>query len=117
MSLYIDKVRLIQTLVNLIRNSCEAMDLMDAPADGRRIDVKTFQENGGTGFEIVDTGIGLETGEAEGLFEFGKSKKGSSGFGLTYCREFVEAHKGSIVLTSPGPGKGTTVRVAFPPSA
>jgi signal transduction histidine kinase len=65
----------------------------------------------------VDTGIGLETGEAEGLFEFGKSKKGSSGFGLTYCREFVEAHKGSIVLTSPGPGKGTTVRVAFPPSA
>jgi len=116
-SLKIDKIRLMQTLVNLIRNSCEAMDLMDAPADGRRIDVKTFQENGGTGFEIVDTGIGLETGEAEGLFEFGKSKKGSSGFGLTYCREFVEAHKGSIVLTSPGPGKGTTVRVAFPPSA
>jgi len=112
--LHMDKTRLMQTLVNLIRNSCEAIDSVGVPDRQRRIDVKTFQENGETGFEITDTGIGMETGEAEGLFEFGRSKKGSSGFGLTYCREFVEAHKGSIVLTSPGPGKGASVRVAFP---
>jgi len=113
-SLHINKNRLMQTLVNLIRNSCEAMDPVDGPAHKRRIDVKTFQENGETGFEITDTGIGLETGEAEGFFEFGKGNKGASGFGLAYCREFVEANKGTIALTSPGAGKGASVRVTFP---
>jgi len=113
-TLQMDRARLMQTLINLIRNSCEAMDNGGRPSEGR-IHVKTFQDNDRTGFEITDTGIGLETGQAEDLFDFGKSLKGSSGFGLTYSREFVEAAHGRILFQSPGLGKGATVRVEFPP--
>jgi PAS domain S-box-containing protein len=109
----LDKSRLMQTLVNLIRNSCEAIDQLDDPSLPRQIQVKTFEEDGKAGFEIMDTGIGIE-GDTSAFFEFGKSLKGSSGFGLTYCKEFVEANNGHILLSSPGTGKGTTVRMEFP---
>ena len=110
----VERNRLMQTLINLIRNSCEAMDFPDGSSPERRLQIKTFKEHDQVGFEVTDTGIGLETDSEEDLFEFGNSRKGSSGFGLTYCKEFVEANQGSISLTSPGPNKGATARVTFP---
>jgi len=113
MRVRLDKSRLMQTLVNLIRNSCEAIDQLDDPSWPRQIQVKTFQQDGHAVLEVTDSGIGIE-GDPSAFFEFGKSLKGSSGFGLTYCKEFVEANNGHILLTSPGRGKGTTVRIEFP---
>jgi len=108
----LDKSRLMQTLVNLIRNSREAIDQLDDPARPRQIQVKTFQQDGHAVLEVTDSGIGIE-GDPSAFFKFGKSLKGSSGFGLTFCKEFVEASNGHIELTTPGPGKGATVRVVF----
>ena len=110
----VERNRLMQTLINLIRNSCEAMDFPDGSSPERRLQIKTFKAHDRVGFEVTDTGIGLETDSEEDLFEFGNSRKGFSGFGLTYCKEFVEANGGSISLTSPGPNKGATARVTFP---
>ncbi len=111
--LRIDKTRLMQVVLNLIRNSYEAIDQLNDGSCQRKIEIATFREDGRAGFQITDTGIGLEPANAEEYFEFGKSLKGASGFGLTYCRDFVEASNGHIELTSPGSGKGTTVKVVL----
>jgi nitrogen fixation/metabolism regulation signal transduction histidine kinase len=80
----IDKSRLLQVMINLIKNSCEAIDQ-----------------------------AGEVTAAGEKIFEFGESRKGSSGMGLYYCRMFVESNNGTISLTSAGPGQGAVVRVEF----
>jgi K+-sensing histidine kinase KdpD len=47
------------------------------------------------------------------MFNFGKSSKGSTGFGLHYCKIFVEANSGKMSVSSPGRGKGATLSVEF----
>jgi signal transduction histidine kinase len=77
------------------------------------IRIKTFANNGCVGFEITDNGIGLDPEEIDHIFDFGKSYKGSSGFGLYYCKMFVEDNRGTLTITSPQKGKGTSVTVTF----
>ncbi len=48
------------------------------------------------------------------VFKFGHSKKGSFGISLHYCKQFVEANKGSISLSSKGLDTGSVVKVEFP---
>jgi signal transduction histidine kinase len=110
--LLIDKSRLIQVLVNLIKNSYEAIEALQDDIE-KEIVLYTFSENGRPGFEITDNGIGIEPGKIDKVVEFGKSQKGSSGFGLYYCKLFVEANNGVLNIRSPGKGQGATVRVVF----
>ncbi len=112
--LKLNRNRLMQTLVNLIRNSCEAMDPLDPAHAPRGIVARTFRGDGHAGFEISDSGIGASEEDRKDIFEFGKSGKGSSGFGLSYCREFVEGSGGRITFESRGRGKGAMVRAVFP---
>jgi PAS domain S-box-containing protein len=112
--LIIDKNRLMQVIVNIIKNGYEAIDLQADGTGVKDMAVKSFAENGQIGFSISDSGIGLAPGVADDVFEFGHSSKGSSGFGLYYCRMFVEANGGNMELTSPGSGKGAAVTVSFP---
>lgn len=111
-SLLIDKNRLMQVIVNFIKNSYEAIEDLN---DNREkwIGFKSFSENGRVGFKITDSGIGIEPANIDTIFEFGESHKGSSGFGLYYCKMFVEANKGIVNMSSPGKGKGATVEVMF----
>jgi signal transduction histidine kinase len=62
---------------------------------------------------IADTGCGVESDNLKGIFDFGIATKGSSGFGLYYCKRFVEANNGVLTLTSPGRNQGATVTMAF----
>ena len=39
---------------------------------------------------------------------------GGSGIGLTISRALVEAHGGTLTVTSPGPGAGTAFTVELP---
>ena len=111
--LLIDKNRLMQVIVNLIKNSCEAIDLQQSGPGEKIIEIKTFAQADQLGFEIVDNGIGIDPAEIDTIFELGKSQKGSSGFGLYYCKRYVENSNGELDFFSRGPGKGATVSVAF----
>jgi len=112
-NLIIDKNRLMQVIVNFLKNSYEAIDELGDDDKEKVISFRSFAEDGNIGFQITDTGIGIEPERIGTIFEFGKSNKGSSGFGLHYCKIFVEANKGRVDLSSPGKGKGTTVKVVF----
>ena len=110
--LLIDKNRFMQVLVNLIKNSYEAIDeLKDAREN--TITFRTFSDNSKIGLEIRDSGIGIDPAFIPQIFHFGKSSKGSTGFGLHYCKIFVEANSGTMGITSPGKGKGAKVSVEF----
>ncbi|MGD2124454.1 MAG: HAMP domain-containing sensor histidine kinase [Desulfobacteraceae bacterium] len=110
----IDKGRLMQALVNFIKNSYEAIDELEDESEQRVITLKTFADNGQVCIQITDTGVGLKPNDTGAMFEFGKSHKGSSGVGLYYCKMFIEANRGTVTITSPGKGKGTTVVVRLP---
>jgi PAS domain S-box-containing protein len=111
--LLIDKNRLMQVIVNLIKNSYEAIELQQAGPGEKVIEIKTFAQNDRLGFEIADNGIGVDPADVDKIFELGKSQKGSSGFGLYYCKMFVENSNGKLIFSSRGPGKGASVKVAF----
>lgn len=134
-----EKNKLMQVIVNLIKNSCDAIDENREKYDHKieittyetqrpmvvrsrektenRIEISTHCNKKFIGLKIKDTGIGVERERQREIFDFGTSSKGSSGFGLYYCKSFVEANKGSLILESEGRGCGSTVIMELPCSS
>ena len=54
-------------------------------------------------FRVMDSGSGIAEADLPHIFEQGFSASGSSGLGLTICREAVEAHGGEIWVERTGP--------------
>ena len=75
--------------------------------------LRSFQEGGRIGFEINDSGAGIAPDEIASIGELGNSRKGSSGFGLYYSKAFIEANNGTLAVSSPGRGKGATIKITF----
>jgi C4-dicarboxylate-specific signal transduction histidine kinase len=102
-----DRVQIQQVLVNLLRNSIEAM----ADSKRREIAVATALINAETvEIAVADTGTGLAKGVAEHLFEpFVSTKHNGMGLGLSICRSIVEAHGGQL-RGGPNPHGGAIFR-------
>jgi signal transduction histidine kinase/ActR/RegA family two-component response regulator len=70
--------------------------------------------------EFQDKGRGLEASQLEEIFEpfvqgrvDGAERRPGLGLGLSISRWIVEAHGGTVVAESPGPGRGATFRVVL----
>ena len=114
--LSIDRTRMIQVLGNLLKNACEAFDACP-PEPGRRIVVEIAPAANGSGvcLQLRDNACGFPPERAESLFEKGTSTKGrGSGLGLYHCRGVVEAHGGTLVMRSDGPGLGASSILTVP---
>lgn len=110
--LLIEKNKLLQALVNLIKNSCDAID-ENLENKNHQIRIRTFKEKGRIGLTISDTGCGVEKDRLKTVFKFGTSSKGSSGFGLYYCKTFIEANNGILAFDSKGKNQGAEVCLEF----
>lgn len=68
--------------------------------------------------EISDTGTGFPPEEADTLFlRFHKGPTSTgSGLGLTIARAIVEAHHGTLIAASDGPGEGARFTITIPAS-
>lgn len=115
----ISETNLLQILINLIKNSCEAMVGSDISPRLLKISTKQSQsESGVVELSVVDTGCGFTPEMKESLFSFGYStKRKSSGFGLHSCANYLIANNGSIEASSAGTGKGAqfTIRLQVAP--
>lgn len=82
---------------------------------GSEIEVKAEQIGCSVTVSVVDHGVGLDQEELQHIFEdFYKAdpsrhELGSSGLGLSICRQIVLNHGGLITAVSDGKGLGTTI--------
>ena len=102
-----DKVQIQQVLLNLIRNSVEAM----AETKQREIVIATVPtEDGMVEVSVSDTGPGIAPEIAQALFQpFVTTKRQGMGVGLSISRTIVESHGGKIWVEE-NPTGGTTFR-------
>jgi signal transduction histidine kinase len=109
-----DQRRLSQVLDNLLSNAIKF-----TPAGGS-VTVRTTRDGGGAILEVADSGVGIAPAEQQRLFErfyrtdrATKDQVQGTGLGLAISKTIVDAHNGTIVVTST-PGVGTTFRVDLP---
>jgi len=109
-----DPARLHQVLWNLVKNAVKF-----TPAGGT-VAVRTSNPDGpgGLAIEVADTGIGIPAealGRIFNAFEQADNtttrRFGGLGLGLAISRSVVQAHGGTLVARSDGPGLGSTFRV------
>lgn len=109
----VDKVQVEQVLLNLIRNSIEAM-LGNAKSIAPIV-LKTLQLNAHTiAIRVSDAGPGIPEEIQEKLFKpYFTTKSKGMGMGLAICRTIVEAHGGQISVDSQ-PGQGACFQFTLP---
>ncbi|MGE3739345.1 MAG: ATP-binding protein [Geminicoccaceae bacterium] len=105
-----DPDQLFRVLLNLTRNSQEAMG-----AAGGEIRISARASRRLVTIDVGDTGPGIPERLRQSLFEpfAGSGKPGGNGIGLAICRELVQAHGGEIELVGTS-DRGTTFRVRLP---
>lgn len=106
-----DKTKLVQVILNILKNSIEAIDNNCAL---KEITVILGETENTIDLKIIDTGRGIEADKLSRLFDRGfTTKTTGTGLGLYNCRAIVESHSGTISMTSDGNGKGTTTTIEF----
>jgi len=104
----VDSDMLKQVLLNLFINAQQAM------ADGGELMLRTSREDSDAVIGISDTGIGIAADKLPHIFKaYYSGHDRGSGLGLPTAKRIVEAHDGTISLTSE-PGKGTCFTIRLP---
>lgn len=93
---FMDRIQVMQVLLNLMLNAVEAM--ADVPADRRLIVVQTSQQPAGrVACAVRDQGPGLPQGLPHDIFDaFVTTKPEGLGLGLSISRSILQAHEGEI---------------------
>jgi signal transduction histidine kinase/DNA-binding response OmpR family regulator len=98
-----------EALTNLVFNAVDAMP------EGGRLTLRTAFEVSAIVLEVTDTGIGMSEETSRRCLEPFFTTKGErgTGLGLSMVYGIVTRHAADIRIIS-APGRGTTVRIAFP---
>ena len=113
--IWIQESQFHQMLVNLCKNSIEAIDdlirsggLNETP----RIGIKAYTSEDFLYLDVTDNGIGIEQKNFKLIFTAGyTTKQSGTGLGLHSSANFVIGTGGKIHPLSEGIGKGTTMRI------
>ncbi len=106
-TVHVDKMRIVEILVNLITNSIKYRDEQQNP----QIEIGYRVEGGDTIFFVKDNGMGIDPSQHEKVFElfYQVDRSGNgTGAGLAIVKRIIEVHGGRIWLESEK-GKGCTV--------
>ena len=108
-----DRTQLQQVMLNLVRNSIEAMAAVTDRARVLRVRSEA-SESSEVIITIEDSGSGIDPKNLDRIFEpFFTTKFMGMGMGLSICRSIVEAHGGRL-WASPSATHGSVFHVALP---
>jgi len=87
-----------QVMINLIQNTCEALQRIESPS----LEVSAFQDQQGqVTISVTDNGPGISDDVQQRIFiPFFTTKPEGSGIGLSLCRQIMRLHKGTIQVNS-----------------
>ena len=106
----IDHVQIQQVVLNLVRNSIDAL----SDCETRAVTVATVRAGAMIEVVVSDNGPGLPSEIQDRVFEpFVSTKPDGIGIGLSICRTIVEAHGGTIAV-DPGTECGARFRFSVP---
>jgi signal transduction histidine kinase len=107
----VDRVQIQQVLLNLIRNSMDAMETSQV----RDLKITlAATDNGFIRISVIDSGSGIAPEVAKQLFQpFVTTKRDGMGVGLSISRTIVEAHGGQIWVEQ-NPSGGTIFHFTLP---
>lgn len=91
----LDRDRIVQVLVNLLRNAVRFSP------EGGTVAIEARIDPTGLRMSVIDSGPGIAAADREAVFERYRQlddgdQRGGTGLGLAICREIVEAHGGRI---------------------
>jgi PAS domain S-box-containing protein len=113
---FADAIQIEQVLLNLMRNSMEAMSRVDVAA--REISLSAAPSRTDPQFvEVVvrDSGPGFSAEMADQLFKpFATTKVTGMGLGLSISRSIIESHGGQIWAVARPAGSGAEMRFTLP---
>jgi len=112
---YADATRVAQVLTNLLHNAAKFT------AEGGAIRVELVQAGDRARLSVIDSGSGIRADQLERVFDmFARIERPKAstepglGIGLALGRRLAEMHGGSLTVSSPGEGHGTTFTLDIP---
>jgi signal transduction histidine kinase len=109
----IDKHRLLQVLVNLIRNAIHACTESEHP--DKRLVLSVSGQPDGVRISIKDNGVGIPAENLTRIFSHGfTTRKDGHGFGLHSAALAAKEMGGTLSVQSDGPGQGATFTLELP---
>jgi two-component system, NtrC family, nitrogen regulation sensor histidine kinase GlnL len=112
-----DKEQLIQTLLNLVRNACEAFkgqgNIRLKTRVARQVTIAKQRYRLALDLHVVDDGPGIPENIKDRIFfPLVSGRDGGSGLGLSIAQTFIQQHNGSIECKSSR--EGTDFRILLP---
>jgi PAS domain S-box-containing protein len=111
----VDHIRITQVISNLLNNSAKYT------AAGGHIQLIASQEDDQVVISVKDNGIGIPQESLGSVFDMfsqvGRNigrAQGGLGIGLALVRRLVEMHGGTVTVSSPGVGAGSTFTIRLP---
>ena len=109
----VDKHKVLQILVNLLRNARHACD--DSGRADKCITVRATQEKDRVLITIADSGVGIPPENLNRIFNHGfTTKQTGHGFGLHSAANAAKEMGGGLSVHSDGPGGGATFTLELP---
>jgi C4-dicarboxylate-specific signal transduction histidine kinase len=110
----VDRHKVLQILINLLRNAKHAME--DLGAEKKRVIIRVgLASPDQLKISVRDIGIGIPQENLTKVFNHGfTTKKGGHGFGLHSGANAAKEMGGSLTAHSDGPGKGAEFTLLLP---
>jgi signal transduction histidine kinase len=104
-----DKNLIEQVLINLLKNSVEALE----KSEKKKIEINCYKKDQKTIIVISDNGEGISKENMERVFlPFFTTREKGSGIGLSLSRQIIRMHGGTLDIWSE-PGEGTKVEIVL----